>query len=119
MRTSNHRGTCMLLPTIAVTSPRFSPYARSPRLSKGCNLDAVSRKTIIVDVNGEQYERELDARRLLIHFIRDDLDLTGSHIGCDTGNCGACSVLVDGTLVKSCMMLAVQADGAELETVED
>src|SRR5437870_12134186 len=81
-------------------------------------MDAVSRKTIKVDVNGESFERELDARRLLIHFIRDDLDLTGSHIGCDTGNCGACSVLVDGTLVKSCMMLAVQADGAKIETVE-
>jgi carbon-monoxide dehydrogenase small subunit len=81
-------------------------------------LDAVSRKTITVEVNGEHFEREVDARRLLIHFIRDDLDLTGSHIGCDTGNCGACSVLLDGTLVKSCMMLAVQADGAKIETVE-
>jgi aerobic carbon-monoxide dehydrogenase small subunit len=81
-------------------------------------LEAVSRKTITVGVNGEQYEREVDARRLLIHFIRDDLDLTGSHIGCDTGNCGACSVLLDGTLVKSCMMLAVQAEGARIETVE-
>jgi aerobic-type carbon monoxide dehydrogenase small subunit (CoxS/CutS family) len=81
-------------------------------------VDAVSRKTITVDVNGEQYEREVDARRLLIHFIRDDLDLTGSHIGCDTGNCGACSVLLDGTLVKSCMLLAVQADGTKIETVE-
>jgi carbon-monoxide dehydrogenase small subunit len=81
-------------------------------------VEAVSRKTIAVDVNGEQYEREVDARRLLIHFLRDDLDLTGSHIGCDTGNCGACSVLIDGTLVKSCMMLAVQADGTKIETVE-
>jgi carbon-monoxide dehydrogenase small subunit len=81
-------------------------------------VDAVSRKTISVEVNGETYEREVDARRLLIHFIRDDLDLTGSHIGCDTGNCGACSVLVDGTLVKSCMLLAIQADGAKIETVE-
>jgi aerobic carbon-monoxide dehydrogenase small subunit len=81
-------------------------------------VEAASRKTITVDVNGQQYEREVDARRLLIHFVRDDLDLTGSHIGCDTGNCGACSVLVDGTLVKSCMMLAVQADGAKIETVE-
>jgi len=71
-----------------------------------------------VEVNGVQYEREVEARRLLIHFIRDDLSLTGSHIGCDTGNCGACSVLVDGVLVKSCMMLAVQADGANIETVE-
>ncbi len=73
---------------------------------------------ITVDVNGESYEREVDARRLLIHFLRDDLDLTGSHIGCDTGNCGACSVILDGTLVKSCMLLAVQADGAKIETVE-
>jgi aerobic carbon-monoxide dehydrogenase small subunit len=81
-------------------------------------MDVVSRKTIAVDVNGDNHEREVDARRLLIHFIRDDLDLTGSHIGCDTGNCGACSVLVDGVLVKSCMMLAVQADGAKIETVE-
>jgi aerobic-type carbon monoxide dehydrogenase small subunit (CoxS/CutS family) len=81
-------------------------------------MEAVSRKTITVEVNGESYEREVDARRLLIHFIRDDLDLTGSHIGCDTGNCGACSVLVDGVLVKSCMMLAIQADGTKIETVE-
>jgi aerobic-type carbon monoxide dehydrogenase small subunit (CoxS/CutS family) len=81
-------------------------------------MDAVSSRTITVEVNGETFEREVDARRLLIHFIRDDLDLTGSHIGCDTGNCGACSVLIDGVLVKSCMMLAVQADGAKIETVE-
>jgi aerobic carbon-monoxide dehydrogenase small subunit len=78
----------------------------------------VSSKTISVEVNGVGYERDVDARRLLIHFIRDDLGLTGSHIGCDTGNCGACSVIVDGTLMKSCMMLAVQADGSTIETVE-
>jgi aerobic carbon-monoxide dehydrogenase small subunit len=81
-------------------------------------MDVVSGKTVTVEVNGARYEREVDARRLLIHFLRDDLDLTGSHIGCDTGNCGACSVLVDGTLVKSCMLLAIQADGAKIETVE-
>jgi aerobic-type carbon monoxide dehydrogenase small subunit (CoxS/CutS family) len=75
-------------------------------------------RTVTVTVNGTTYEREVEARKLLIHFIRDDLDLTGSHIGCDTGNCGACSVIVDGTLVKSCMMLAVQADGSSVETVE-
>jgi carbon-monoxide dehydrogenase small subunit len=73
---------------------------------------------ITVTVNGTTYERDVEARKLLIHFLRDDLDLTGSHIGCDTGNCGACSIIVDGTLVKSCMMLAVQADGASVETVE-
>jgi carbon-monoxide dehydrogenase small subunit len=71
-----------------------------------------------VTVNGQPYERDVEARKLLIHFLRDDLDLTGSHIGCDTGNCGACSILVDGVLVKSCMLLAVQADGASIETVE-
>jgi len=75
-------------------------------------------RTVTVAVNGTTYEREVEARKLLIHFIRDDLDLTGSHIGCDTGNCGACSVIVDGTLTKSCMMLAVQADGSSIETVE-
>jgi aerobic carbon-monoxide dehydrogenase small subunit len=75
-------------------------------------------RTITVEVNGTSYEREVEARRLLIHFLRDDLDLTGSHVGCDTGNCGACSVLVDGVLLKSCMLLAVQADGTSIRTVE-
>jgi carbon-monoxide dehydrogenase small subunit len=79
---------------------------------------ATESRRIAVEVNGTLYEREVEPRRLLIHFLRDDLDLTGSHIGCDTGNCGACSVLYDGTLVKSCMLLAVQADGARIETVE-
>jgi aerobic-type carbon monoxide dehydrogenase small subunit (CoxS/CutS family) len=73
---------------------------------------------VSVTVNGETYARDVEPRKLLIHFLRDDLDLTGSHVGCDTGNCGACSVIVDGTLVKSCMLLAVQADGAKIETVE-
>jgi aerobic carbon-monoxide dehydrogenase small subunit len=73
---------------------------------------------ISVTINGVEYEREVEARKLLIHFVRDDLDLTGSHIGCDTGNCGACSMIVNGKLLKSCMLLAVQADGAEIETVE-
>ena len=75
-------------------------------------------KRITVEVNGTTYERDVEARRLLIHLIRDDLDLTGSHVGCDTGNCGACSVIVNGTLLKSCMLLAIQADGASIETVE-
>ena len=77
-----------------------------------------SSRTIAVEVNGVSYEREVEARKLLIHFLRDDLDLTGSHVGCDTGNCGACSVLFDGVLLKSCMLLAVQADGASIRTVE-
>ena len=77
-----------------------------------------SSQTVTVTVNGVEYEREVEARKLLIHFVRDDLDLTGSHIGCDTGNCGACSLIVNGQLLKSCMLLAVQADGATIETVE-
>ena len=75
-------------------------------------------RSISVEVNGEIYERDVDARRLLVHFLRDDLELTGTHIGCDTGNCGACTVLLDGQAVKSCMLLAVQADGAKVRTVE-
>ena len=75
-------------------------------------------RSISVEVNGTTYEREVAARRLLVHFLRDDLDLTGTHIGCDTGNCGACTVQLDGQAVKSCMMLAVQADGAHIRTVE-
>jgi carbon-monoxide dehydrogenase small subunit len=70
------------------------------------------------ELNGETVEREAEARKLLVHFIRDDLDLTGTHVGCDTGNCGACTVLVDGEAVKSCMLLAVQANGTSVETVE-
>jgi aerobic carbon-monoxide dehydrogenase small subunit len=81
-------------------------------------MEPATSATITVAVNGTSYEREVETRRLLIHFLRDDLDLTGSHVGCDTGNCGACSVILDGTLVKSCMLLAVQADGAKIETVE-
>ncbi|MGH3082456.1 MAG: (2Fe-2S)-binding protein [Gaiellaceae bacterium] len=75
-------------------------------------------RTISVEINGERYEREVPARRLLIHFLRDDLQLTGTHIGCDTGNCGACTINLDGEAVKSCMLLAVQADGATITTVE-
>jgi aerobic carbon-monoxide dehydrogenase small subunit len=75
-------------------------------------------RTITVDVNGTSYEREVEARRLLVHFIRDDLDLTGTHVGCDTGNCGACTVHLDGHAVKSCMLLAVQADGHAVRTIE-
>jgi aerobic carbon-monoxide dehydrogenase small subunit len=81
-------------------------------------MEAVSSKLVTVVVNGVTYERDVEARRLLVHFIRDDVELTGTHVGCDTGNCGACTVLLDGQLVKSCMVLAIQADGAKIETVE-
>ncbi len=78
----------------------------------------MKEKTIKVEVNGDLFEREVESRRLLVHFLRDDLDLTGTHVGCDTGNCGACTVLYNGDAIKSCMMLAVQADGASIDTVE-
>jgi aerobic carbon-monoxide dehydrogenase small subunit len=77
-----------------------------------------SSRSITVEVNGTSYTREVEARRLLVHLIRDGLDLTGTQIGCDTGSCGACTVHVNGLPVKSCMMLAVQADGATIATVE-
>ncbi len=80
--------------------------------------EPVTSRRISVEVNGTTYEREVETRRLLVHFIRDDLELTGTHIGCDTGNCGACTIHLDGQAVKSCMLLAVQADGQRLRTVE-
>ena len=78
----------------------------------------VERANVSVTVNGESYSAEVEPRLLLVHFIREDLNLTGTHIGCDTSNCGACTVIVDGKAVKSCTMLAVQADGSSIETVE-
>jgi carbon-monoxide dehydrogenase small subunit len=74
--------------------------------------------SVSLEINGEAVERHVPASRLLVHLIRDDLDLTGTHIGCDTGNCGACTVHVDGVPVKSCMILAVQAEGTRITTVE-
>ena len=73
---------------------------------------------ITVKVNGTERSAEVEPRLLLVHFLRDELGLTGTHIGCDTSGCGACTVLVDGTPIKSCTYLAVQADGREVETVE-
>ena len=78
----------------------------------------MSRHTISVTVNGEEYTREVDARLLLVHFLRDELALTGTHIGCDTTNCGACTVILDGHAVKSCTVFAVQANGGQVETIE-
>jgi carbon-monoxide dehydrogenase small subunit len=78
----------------------------------------MSRHTITVTINGESRSAEVDARLLLVHFIREDMALTGTHIGCDTSSCGACTVIVDGKAIKSCTMFAVQADGASVETIE-
>jgi carbon-monoxide dehydrogenase small subunit len=73
---------------------------------------------ISLTVNGAQRELDVEPRRLLVQALREDLDLTGTHIGCDTSQCGACTVHVDGHAVKSCTMLAVQADGATVTTIE-
>ena len=78
----------------------------------------MSRHTMNVTINGEQVTREVESRNLLVHFIREDLDLTGTHIGCDTTSCGACTVLLNGRAVKSCTVFAVQADGGTVETIE-
>jgi len=78
----------------------------------------MSRHTVALSVNGERVEKEVEARTLLVHFIRETLSLTGTHVGCDTTSCGACTVLLDGIPVKSCTVFAVQASGSKLETIE-
>ena len=81
-------------------------------------VDSGTVQAIEFTVNGEKRQATVASRQLLVHFLRDSLGMKGTHIGCDTGSCGACTVIVDGKLTKSCMMLAPQADGAEIETIE-
>lgn len=76
------------------------------------------KHAVRVQVNGRQYEEEAESRLLLVHFLRETLGLTGAHIGCVVGECGACSVLLDGRVVKSCLMLAAQVDGHHVVTIE-
>lgn len=78
----------------------------------------MSSRTITVTLNGEAVTREVEDRTLLVHFVREDAALTGTHIGCDTTNCGACTVLLDGVAIKSCTAFAVQADGKSVATIE-
>jgi carbon-monoxide dehydrogenase small subunit len=78
----------------------------------------VSTHKISLKLNGESHTREVESRLLLVHFIREELNLTGTHIGCDTTSCGACTVIMNGRPVKSCTVFAVQAEGAEITTVE-
>ena len=77
-----------------------------------------SRVPITVTVNGQQHVGEVEPRQLLVYFLRESLGLTGTHVGCDTSNCGACTVHLDGEAVKSCTVLAAQVDGAEVTTIE-
>ena len=78
----------------------------------------MSTVQVSITVNGEPHELDVEPRLLLVHLLRDSLGLTGTHVGCDTSNCGACTVHLDGEAVKSCTVLAVQADGAEVTTIE-
>ncbi|HXW18503.1 MAG TPA: (2Fe-2S)-binding protein [Candidatus Acidoferrales bacterium] len=80
--------------------------------------EGFDRIPVQVTVNGRRYERTVEPRMLLVEFIREELDLTGTHIGCDTTYCGACTVLMNGVTVKSCTVFAVQAQGAEITTIE-
>ncbi len=91
--------------------------AESP-VEAGEEARAVPMYKVTAKVNGTPHTVEVEARTLLVHFLRENLELTGTHIGCDTTNCGACTVLLDGKAVKSCTVLAVQADGREVMTVE-
>ncbi len=81
-------------------------------------LSELAKQLVRVRINGQEYQREVEPRMLLVDFLRDELDLTGTHIGCDTGHCGACTVFLNGSTVKSCMMFTVQANGAEILTIE-
>ena len=74
--------------------------------------------TVSMTINGQPITRTVDARTLLVHFIREQARLTGTHVGCDTSNCGACSIMIDGESAKSCTVLAVQADGSSITTIE-
>jgi len=90
-----------------------SALAEQPQTMKTDGQTRVSMR-----VNHKEYSGEVEPRTLLVNFLRDDLNLTGTHVGCDTGHCGSCTVLMNGKTVKSCMVLAVQAQGAEILTVE-
>ncbi len=81
-------------------------------------IAGVARTQVTVTVNGQERSGNVEPRTLLVHFLRDDLGLTGTHVGCDTSQCGACVVTVDGVTTKSCTKLAVQADGCSIETIE-
>ena len=78
----------------------------------------MSKHTVTIEINGSSFTREVDSRLLLVHFIREDLQMTGTHIGCDTTHCGACTVLRDGRSIKSCTLFTIQANGKSLTTIE-
>ena len=78
----------------------------------------MSKHTVTIEINGSNFTREVDSRLLLVHFLRENLQMTGTHIGCDTTHCGACTVLMDGRSIKTCTVYTVQANGKSLTTIE-
>ena len=78
----------------------------------------MSKHNVTIDINGSSFTREVDSRLLLVHFLRENLEMTGTHIGCDTSSCGACTVLMDGRSIKACTLYTVQANGKSLTTIE-
>ena len=78
----------------------------------------MSKHTVTIEINGSSFTREVDSRLLLVHFLRENLQMTGTHIGCDTSNCGACTVLMEGRSIKTCTVYTVQANGKSLTTIE-
>jgi len=78
----------------------------------------MSKHTVTIDINGKTFTKEVDSRMLLVHFLREELQMTGTHIGCDTSSCGACTILMNGRSVKSCTLYTVQADGKSVKTIE-
>src|SRR3972149_3463062 len=95
-------------------SRRFSVRPRVPRKV----IEMAEKRTIQLTINGQQHSGQVEPRRTLADFLRQDLDLTGTHLGCEHGVCGSCTVLLDGAAVRSCLVLAVQANGRRVETVE-
>src|ERR1700684_3834600 len=103
--------------TISAISPAFSPSVCYRQPASGEALDT-DEHDVALSVNGIKYQRRVESRMLLSDFIRHELSLAGTHVGCEHGVCGTCTVLVDGAATRSCLCLAVQADGLSVETVE-
>jgi len=95
---------------------RWNVKAMAEKNAQAVRADELTR--VSMRVNRKEYSREVEPRTLLVNFLRDELNLTGTHVGCDTGHCGACTIIMNGRTVKSCMVLAVQAQNAEILTVE-
>src|SRR5450759_4396487 len=92
--------------------------SRRRKAHRGGDMEELMKHKVSTTINGNPQEHEVESRLLLVHYLRDVVGLTGTHIGCDTSQCGACTILVDGNAVKSCTMFAVQAEGKNLTTIE-